>query len=291
MLDSIPPQLIALAAALSYATSGIAARRGLRYSTPITVTMVSLTVHAVGLWSILLLTKGVPRVSLWVLLLFFITGTLQPVIRLCTYAGIFHMGASRGTTVRSSHPLFSTSIAILFLGEQVNLWIAFGTVLIVVGVTLISWQPGSERGSYRWWHLGFPLGAALLAGISHPIRRYALGLANEPLFFAASVGLISLGWMTAYLLLPVKKEGPVWHRKAAPSFMVAGVFETLGIFLVITALSVGQVVIVSPIVATSPLWILLGTWLFLRGIENLNLRTVAGAICVVAGTIAISLVR
>ncbi|MDH3443139.1 MAG: DMT family transporter [Deltaproteobacteria bacterium] len=291
MLEFIPPQLIALAAALSYATSGIAARRGMRYSTPITVTLVSLTVHALGLWSILLMTKGVPEVSLWVLLLFFITGTLQPVIRLCTYAGIFYMGASRGTTVRSSHPLFSTSIAILFLGERLNVWIAAGTLLIVVGVTLISWQPEAERGTYRWWHLAFPLGAALLAGISHPIRRYALGLANEPLFFAAMVGLVSLGWMTSYLVLPVKKEGPVWHPKAAAPFLIAGVFETLGIFLVITALSVGQVVIVSPIVATSPLWILVGTWLFLRGIENLHFRIIAGAISVVAGTVAISLVR
>ena len=46
MLSHIPPQFIALAAALSYATSGIAAKRGLRYSTPITVTLVSVTVHA-----------------------------------------------------------------------------------------------------------------------------------------------------------------------------------------------------------------------------------------------------
>jgi drug/metabolite transporter (DMT)-like permease len=49
--------------------------------------------------------------------------------------------------------------------------------------------------------------------------------------------------------------------------------------------------LVSPIVATSPLWILLGTGLFLRDIEKLNLRTVVGAMCVVGGTIAISLVR
>jgi drug/metabolite transporter (DMT)-like permease len=61
--------------------------------------------------------------------------------------------------------------------------------------------------------------------------------------------------------------------------------------LVIVALSAGQVVIVSPIVATSPLWILVGTWFFLRGIESLTLRTVLGALCVVAGTIAISVVR
>ena len=291
MVESVPPQLIALAAALSYATSGISAKRGMRYSTPVTVTLVSLTVHALGLWSILLLTGGVPAVSAWVLMLFFVTGTLQPVIRLCTYAGIFYLGASRGTTVRSSHPLFSTGIAILALGEEVNVWIIMGTLLIVGGVTLISWQPQAESGSYRWWHLGFPLGAALLAGISHPIRRYALTLANEPLFFAAVVGSVSLGWLLSYLALPIKGERPRWHRKAAVPFLTAGVFETLGIYLVITALSLGHVVIVSPIVATSPLWILLGTWLFLRGIETLNWRTIAGAVSVVTGTVAISLVR
>jgi uncharacterized membrane protein HdeD (DUF308 family) len=56
--------------------------------------------------------------------------------------------------------------------------------------------------------------------------------------------------------------------------LFADVFETLGIVLVIAALSAGAVVIVSPIVATSPSWILLGTWLFLRGIEGLSLRTI-----------------
>ncbi|HEX9786891.1 MAG TPA: DMT family transporter [Candidatus Binatia bacterium] len=291
MIFDIPPQLIALAAALSYATSGIAAKRGLRHSTPTTVTLVSLLVHALGLWTLLLFTTGVPVVPLWVLFLFFITGTLQPVIRLFTYAGIHHMGASRGTTVRGSHPLVSVTIAIFFLGETANFWILFGTVLIVSGVTLISWHTASPSGSYRWWHIGFPLGAALLAGVSHPIRRHALGLANEPLFLAATMGIVSLLWMGSYVLSPLCRERPIWHRQAIGPFLLAGIFETLGILLVIFALSVGQVVVVSPIVATSPLWILLGTWLFLQGIERLTLRTVIGAVAVVAGTIAITIVR
>jgi len=291
MLALIPPQLIALAAALSYATSGIAARRGMRFSTPITVTLVSLTVHTVGLWSLLLLTTGVPEVPSGVLFLFLITGTLQPVIRLCTYAGIFYMGASRGTTVRGSHPLFSTAIAILFLGERADFWVLAATVLIVGGVTLITWQREAEQNSSRRWHVIFPLSAALLAGISHPLRRYTLALAPEPLYFAAAIGMVSLFWIGSYLLLPFKGEKPVWDRRAIGPFLVAGGFETLGILLVITALNVGRVVVVSPVVATSPLWILLGTWIFLRGIESLTARTVAGVVLVVAGTVAISLVR
>ncbi|MGH7798619.1 MAG: EamA family transporter, partial [Candidatus Binatia bacterium] len=227
MVFDIPPQIIALAAALSYAASGISARRGMRYSTPITVTLVSLLIHAFGLGTLLLLTGGVPNVAPWALFLFFMTGTLQPVIRLLTYAGIFYMGASRGTTVRGCHPLFSTSIAIFFLGENADIWILAGTGLIVVGVTLISWQPSSGQAVYRWWHIALPLGAALLAGISHPIRRYALSLANEPLFFAAAVGWVSLFWMGGYLLSPLARERPAWSRQARVPFVMAGIFESL----------------------------------------------------------------
>ncbi len=291
MLQDFPPQLIALGAALSYATSGIAARRGMRYSTPITVTLVSLTIHAVSLWSVVFLTGGIPLVSSLALLLFFITGTLQPVIRWFTYTGIFYMGASRGTTIRGSHPMFSTLIAIMLLGERAEPAVIAGTCLIVGGVALISWRPATAGVPFKWWHVGIPLGAAVLAGISHPIRRYAMSLANEPLYFAAVVGLVSLCWMAGYLLSPFGTDRPKWHPQALWPFLIAGSFETLGILLVMLALSVGQVVLVSPIIATSPLWILLGSWLFLRGIEPVTLRTIVGAFCVVSGTIAISMVR
>jgi drug/metabolite transporter, DME family len=291
MWFDIPAQLVALAAAISYAASGIAAKRGLRYSTPITVTLISVTIHAVTLSAAVLLTGGIPEVSWWVLFLFALTGTLQPIIRLFTYAGIHYMGASRGTTVRGSHPLFSTALAIIFLGEEATLPVIAGTVLIVGGITLISWQTEAQRASFRWWHIAYPLGAAFLAGISHPLRRYALGLANEPLYLAAVIGVVALPWLGSYIVLPRKgAEQPIWSRQSIGPFVVAGIFETLGIVLVIAALSVGTLVVVAPIVATSPLWILLGTWLFLRGIELLTFRTIFGVLAVVAGTIAISLV-
>jgi drug/metabolite transporter, DME family len=100
-----------------------------------------------------------------------------------------------------------------------------------------------------------------------------------------------LPWLASATLLPGQKQKPVWDRRAMGPFVLAGSFETLGILLGILALSVGQVVVVSPIIATSPLWIVLGSWLFLRDIERLTVRTVLGAACVVAGTIAISIVR
>jgi len=287
----VPAQLIALAAALSYAISGIAAKRGLRYSTPVTVTLVSVAIHAVVLWIALLIFRGVPSLSWWVLFLFVLSGLLQPILRFLTYAGIHYVGAAAGTTLRGAHPLFSTSLAILFLGEPLNLLIVLGTIAIVAGVALISWQRNRKQEGFRWWYLAYPLSAAFLAGISHPLRRYTLSLANEPLYLAAVIGVVALPWLASATLLPGQKQKPVWDRRAIGPFLIAGSLETLGILLGIVALSVGQVVVVSPIIATSPLWVVLGSRLFLRDIERLTLRTIFGALCVVAGTIAISIVR
>jgi len=288
---AVSAQLIALAAAVSYAISGIAAKRGLRYSTPVTVTLVSVAIHAVVLWIALLIFRGVPVVSWWVLFLFVLSGLLQPILRFLTYAGIHYVGAAAGTTLRGAHPLFSTTLAILFLGEPLNLLIVLGTIAIVAGVALISWQGNKKQASVRWWHLAYPLSAAFLAGVSHPLRRYTLKLANEPLYLAAVIGIVALPWLVSATLLPGQSQKPVWDRRAIGPFVIAGALETLGILLGIVALSIGQVVVVSPIIATSPLWIMLGSWFFLRDIERLTLRTLLGAVCVVAGTIAISIVR
>ncbi|HEY7165697.1 MAG TPA: DMT family transporter [Candidatus Binatia bacterium] len=287
----MPAQLIALTAALSYAISGIAAKRGLRYSTPVTVTLVSVAIHAVVLWIALLILRGVPVVSWWVLFLFVLSGLIQPILRFLTYTGIHYVGAAAGTTLRGAHPLFSTSLAILFLGEPLNPLIVLSTIAIVAGIALISWQGDTKQPTFRWWHLAYPLSAALLAGVTHPLRRYTLSLANEPLYLAAVIGIVALPWLASATLLPGQKQKPVWDRRAMGSFIIAGTFETLGILLGIIALSVGQVVVVSPIIATSPLWVVLGTWVFLSDVERLTLRTILGAVCVVAGTIAIAVLH
>jgi drug/metabolite transporter (DMT)-like permease len=149
----VPAQLIALAAALSYAISGIAAKRGLRYSTPITVTLISVAIHAALLWTALLMFRGVPMISWWVLFLFVLSGLMQPVLRFLTYAGIHYVGAAAGTTLRGAHPLFSTTLAVIFLGESWNLLIVLGTISIVAGVALISWQGNKKQEGFQWWHL------------------------------------------------------------------------------------------------------------------------------------------
>lgn len=283
----MPPQVIALLASLSYSLVMITSRRGMEYSTPTTVTLISLIVHTVTLWGAVLLAGGIPEVSATAVYVFIIAGVLQPIIRLCTYTGVHKVGASRSGPIRSTHPMFGVFIAITLLHEQATVPILLGVVAVVCGIVLITWQRSGNAPQFRWWHFLFPLAAALLAGIVHPMRRYALMISNEPLFFAALVGAVSL--ICFLLYMPFGREPLVWNRRSLGPFIAAGAFETLGILLVITALSKGNVIIVSPLVGISPLWVLLGAVLFLRDLERVNLRTILGTVCVVAGTAAISL--
>ena len=284
---SIPPQVIALCASLSYACVLVTSRRGMQYSTPKTVTLVSLIVHTVSLWTAVLLTGGIPRVDAAAVYVFIVAGMLQPIIRLCTYTGVHRVGAARSAPIRSTHPMFGVCVAITVLGETATLGTLAGVVSVVCGIVLITWKRASEVRSFHWWEFLFPLTAALLAGIVHPMRRFALSISHEPLFFAALVGIVSLLCFLAYM--PFSREPLVWDRRAMLPFLAAGAAETCGILLVITALGIGSVITVSPLVGISPLWTMLGAVIFLRDLEQVRFQTIVGAICVIAGTAAISL--
>jgi hypothetical protein len=51
-----------------------------------------------------------------------------------------------------------------------------------------------------------PLTAAILTGINHPIRRYVLIMAKEPLFFSALMGTVSLGAFPLYFAMSLQSQ-------------------------------------------------------------------------------------
>ena len=284
-------QIIALAAAIAYAFSFILSKRGFQYSTPITITFVSLLIQTVTLFTIALTLTGIPKTTPFVLMLFAIAGVLQAVVRQLTYIGIEKLGAARSGPIRASVPLWSAAIAIFFLGENISAAIGLGTILVVGGILLISWRANEHIKDFRPWYIIAPLLAAILGGIVYPIRRYALRFSDEPIFFGAVIGVVGLFCTVAYLALPTTKEKLVWNRESLVYFVAGGAFESLGLLLVLYALSFGPVVMVTPLTATLPLWLVLLGKLFLRDVEKITTRTVIGAGLVVAGTIAITLAK
>lgn len=285
------PEAIALLAAFSYALFTIYGWFGLQYSTPLAATIVSLLARTVLLWTAVFVTGGIPGFAALALVVFVVLGILQSVTSLLTFIGLHKIGTSRSQPLRNTYPLWSALIAIVVMHERAGVMIVAGTLLIVVGVVLISWKPDVPPAGYRWWHIVYSLLAGMLAGIAFPLRRYGLTITDEPVFFAAIVAVVSLGGAMPYVGLSRSSGGAKWHPMGVLHFSLSGFFEGLGALLSLMALSTGRVVVISPIVATTPLWNLIIAILFLRGREEINGRTIAGTVSVVVGTIAIAIGR
>lgn len=135
--------------------------------------------------------------------------------------------------------------------------------------------------------VAFAMIAALSYGSSQVIARHAVTDLAPPLVGA----FIALFWGTlGFALISARNLGPrpVNLRRGALYFVGAGVFSSMGVLLMFTALSKGKVVILSPVLATNPLFTLLFAAVFLRGVEQITRRHVLGTALVVAGVIVLS---
>ena len=303
----MPAEAIALMAAFAYASVSVSSRLGLQYSTPLTATCVAMGVRMTVLWCAVLATGGVPAVAWMALALFVFLGVMQTGTSYLSFTGVARLGASRSQPLRTTYPLWSAAWSVALLGETLSPGVSAGTSLVVTGTILISWsrdraavsqrrqQAAEGRGTvsrhvgvpYRWWHVLFPLSAAFLAGIAFPVRRYALDLSNRPLFFAAVLATVACVCLAVSMAAGGSRERIVLDRRALLPFVVAGAFETAASLLSLIAVSMGQVVAVAPLVATSPLWTLVLTVVVLRGVERISVKSVAGTLAVVAGTVTI----
>ena len=291
MTSDAAAQTLALVTSVFYAAALVAARAGMRYSTPTTVTLVSILMQNLLLWTAVFATGGIHAVPIIGILLFTLVGIFQLGVRLLAYTGVAKIGASRSSALQSVSPLISATIAVAILHEQISALIMLGTLLVVAGIVLVSWKPERQLAEFRRWHLLLPIGAACLTGMNHPIRRYVLTMADEPLFFSALMGLVSLGGFLVYLAVSPRSQRLVWNRTAIWPFLTTGLCETMSILCIITAISLGRVVIVAPIAASYPVWSLIFTAVFLRDIEAINWKVIGGILSVVAGNFAIHLGR
>ena len=134
------PPVLALLAAVGFGSGAVFARLGLRGMKPATGTAISLIV-SFSLTAVLAL--AIERSALFTLpaialVWFLVLGIVNyPLARLMNYTSVNLVGASRSAPIISTAPLFSAVLAIIFLGEEMNLLVGLGTAAIVVGSILI----------------------------------------------------------------------------------------------------------------------------------------------------------
>ena len=281
----------ALQAALCFSIAHVLIRRGLVGSNALTCSLISLATTATIFWLLALVL--IPLSALWTPTIgyFIVAGIFAPAIgQTLGYIGIERIGVARSTPIVNSAPIFSSSFAVLFLGEVWTAQNVFGTLSVIIGVIILSSGKASE-GQWRKLDILYPLVGAVAFGISTTLRKFGLSLLHIPLLGAA----VTVGTAFFILLLLILWRGGRRALKFNPVstrwLFGAAVVNTGAILSVFSALNVGKVVRVEPLIACNPLLTILWVGIFLRQIERISARIVLGALFTVMGTTLVMTAR
>jgi uncharacterized membrane protein len=214
-------------------------------------------------------------------LYFVLAGLLGTIAgRLLRFMAIERVGASITAAVLNLNVLISTILAILVLGERVTIPILTGTLVIVAGATLLSTE---GRGiPFRPRRMVIPLVSAACFGVVAILRK--IGVAHiGPVFGSALNVTTAMVAFAAFLLASGRRGAMSCRGRTLAWFVGAGFAENSAVFLNIVGLSLGAVSVVVPLYATAPAFVLVLSFFFLRGLEALNPRVIAGTLLIVAG--------
>ena len=279
------PKLLALVTAVAFGVTPVILKIGFRRGGSTTAAMIIGLVVAVPITCVPALLIGVD-VGLLTPAAFvaFVLGGLagNAVGRRWNFQAIDLLGPSRASAIRSSSPVVTTLLAAVLYAEPVTpaRWAA--VLAIVVGVTLVTWQPGESRRTWLGIGMAYAFAGAVSYGIRPLIIKFGLEEANLPAAAAVIGAVAALVYMA---LIDRERLRSVRQDSAFGLFVVAGILVAVGLTTLTFGLSEGDVSIVYPLVASAPLFTLVFTALMLKGVELLNWRIAVGAVAVVFGVI------
>ncbi|HLI28445.1 MAG TPA: EamA family transporter [Chloroflexota bacterium] len=279
---------LSLLAAVCLAGVGIATKLGLRYSDVRRSIVITFTVNALALVVALLVVRPPLALPPALLGLFALDGVLGLVAVTLLFVGVDRVGPAISYPIKNASPVAGLAIAALALGERPALPVYIGALLAVVGVMVLSLQPGKTDWRPRAAIL-FPIAGALFFALDNIVRRAALREGAPPL-----VGLSVAICVSSALALGASLLVPAWRAQGildpgTPYFALSGLLQTLALLAVYAALGMGMVSVVLPLYTSSPLFVLPLAAVFLRGSERITPRIVLGALAVVLGVALVSL--
>ena len=225
--------------------------------------------------------------------LFILAGILSPaLVRWLYFISLDRIGPSMSSSILSTGPAFTAVIAAVFLKEEITAMIALGIILIIGGIITFERdiQSDGDLTVRNKRDLIFAILASFLVGLAIVIRKMGLNILNEPLF-GVTVGFTTSLVFYAVLCLAFKRMRAAisLNRKDTMYLCGAGVFLTAGWLTLFYALSHGDAIIVAPLASLHPVMVLGWSYLFLKDVEKITLRTVVGIITVLIGVMLITL--
>lgn len=210
------------------------------------------------------------------IVMFALVGLFFPAfVTLLTFRSNQQLGPTITGAVSGTSPLFALLAAGLFLGEQIPLQMTLACMMIVAGVTVLTWKQSSVRPGFKGLMLLLPLTGAVVRGLAQAAAKVGMLLCPNP-FAASLVGYL----VSSLVILGTRQLGsqakPKLNRQGLVWFALTGALNGGAVLLMYGALQIAPVSLVAPIVATYPLITVLTSSLLLRE-EPLTLLMAAGA--------------
>jgi drug/metabolite transporter (DMT)-like permease len=178
-------------------------------------------------------------------------------------------------------------IAMLVLGERLTIPILLGVSLMMMGTVVVSRERSGGDIKKKWTRkdLILPLSAGACYGGSHVLRKMGINLIPEP-FIASMWQNAGALIISPFLILAYRNNQHLILnvRKAWFIFGVAGILQVAAQWCLFAALEYGTVVLVSPLTSLATLFVLVLAAFFLREVERITWKIVAGAILIIAAT-------
>jgi len=288
--------LLALTSAACFAIDTICARIGTDEGDVSTLLVISLCTNLVIVIPLVAIRVGLPSVTPVSVGSFLAAGLFGSLLaRLSLYRSVELIGASRTAPVVAANVFVSMVLAVAFLDERLTLPHLGGTVLIVGGIAVISWE--TARGSAPeqslrelGLSLALPLLAATFIGIEPIFVVIGLEAGTSILSGFAIKTLAAIAGFLSYMAWYGRLTRDRFRSGSNAKWYVgAGTASTVAIITYFAALDLTSVVLVAPLFQTSPLITFLISATFLpRRLEQITWRLVTASIVVVIGAALVS---
>ncbi|UCH36865.1 MAG: DMT family transporter [Candidatus Bathyarchaeota archaeon] len=286
-------EFLSLIAAFCYTLSGLLAVFGMKNSNPTTATLISMTANVLILWPITFLYSAIVFDNS-ALLLYALSAAFAPVTgRLLNYAGMERVGVSTSTSILGLQPIMVAILASVFFSERLPLVIYLAIVITVIGVVIIgrSHSSPSDNKPFRLWELILPFSATFCYSSSNIVRKEGLKIQNLPLLAASATCSFSLLYLGATLLVTNKRKEIVTTRSSTTLFALSGLVNSLAWITSFQALNIGEASIVSTVLGIQPLIAIVLSYVFLKKTEIITIQKAIGALLIVLGVFAITILQ
>jgi drug/metabolite transporter (DMT)-like permease len=223
-----------------------------------------------------------------------IAGVIHFIIgRLLAYNSFRLIGANRATPFTQTSPIYSIILSLIFLKEEITVYIIIGVLCMLAGVFLISQEKKSAVGENKKDISGnvvkgilLALGAALCWGITAVLIKPGveeIGSSSAGAFVSYVTAAIVMGC----LLLSRPRRMQLTQLSVKKNILpmaIAGLFTAAGQLLYYMALGQSPASIVTPLLSIQVLFIFLFSWLINRRIELFTKKVIFGMAATVVGT-------